>query len=71
MFEDFPDSDSDATDVKVFEEHTEDAAAIADVEGKEVDKMMFELSYVKATKVMNCLNDLFLKNCIQFELADY
>ena len=71
MFEDFPDSDSDATDVKVFEEHTEDAAAIADVEGKEVDKMMFELSYVKATKVMNYLNDLFLKNCIQFELADY
>ena len=70
MFEDFPDSDSDATDVKVFEEHTEDAAAIADVEGKEVDKMMFELSYVKATKVMNYLNDLFLKNCIQFELAD-
>ena len=64
MFEDFPDSDSDATDVKVFEEHTEDAAAIADVEGKEVDKMMFELSYVKATKVMNYLNDLFLKNCI-------
>ena len=52
MFEDFPDSDSDATDVKVFEEHTEDAAAIADVEGKEVDKMMFELSYVKATKVI-------------------
>ena len=38
MFEDFPDSDSDATDVKVFEEHTEDAAAIADVEGKEVDE---------------------------------
>ena len=71
MFEDFPDSDSDATDVKVFEEHTEDAAAIADVEGKEVDKMMFELSYVKATKVMNYLNDTFLKNCIQFELAEY
>ena len=37
MFEDFPDSDSDATDVKVFEEHTEDAAAIVDVEGKEVE----------------------------------
>ena len=33
----FPDTDSDATDVKVAEENTEDAAAVVDVEGKEVD----------------------------------
>ena len=35
MFEDFPDTDSAATEGKVFEEHTEDAV---DVEGKEVDE---------------------------------
>ena len=39
MFEDFPDTDSAATEDEFFEEVTEDAAAIADVEGKEVDEV--------------------------------
>ena len=38
MFEDFPDTDSEATKgTGVFEEATEDAAAVDDVVGKEVD----------------------------------
>ena len=61
MFEnnEFPDSDSDATDVKVFEEHTEDAAAIVDVEGIEVD-VHAELDEGNKSNE-NYLNDLFLK----------
>ena len=38
MFEDFPDTDSEATKgTGAFEEDIEDAAAIAEVEGKEVE----------------------------------
>ena len=38
MFEDFPDTDSAATKgTGVFEEVTEDAAAIEDIKGKEVE----------------------------------
>ena len=40
MFEDFPDTDSEATKgTGAFEEVTEDAAAVDDVEGKEVDEV--------------------------------
>ena len=45
MFGDFPDTDSAATKgTGVFEEVTEDAAAIEDVEGKNLMKLMYELS---------------------------
>ena len=63
MFEDFPDSDSDATDLKVFEEHTEDAAAIVDVEGKEVNEDDVRAELHEGNKSNeNYLNDLFIKN---------
>ena len=40
MFEDFPDTDSEATKgTGAFEEVTEDAAAVDDVEEKEVDEV--------------------------------
>ena len=39
MFEDFPDTDSAATEGEFFEEVTEDTAAVDDVEGKEVDEV--------------------------------
>ena len=39
MFEDFPDTNSAATEGKVFEEVTEVAAAVDDVKGKEVDEV--------------------------------
>ena len=62
MFEnnEFPDSDSDATDVKVFEENIEDAAAIADVEGKEVDEVDVRAKLHEGNKSNDDnLNDLF------------
>ena len=67
MFEnnEFPDSDSDATDVKVFEENIEDAAAIADVEGKEVDEVDVRAELREGNKSNeNYLNDLFIKNIV-------
>ena len=61
MFEnnEFPDSDNDATDVKVFEENIEDAAAIADVEGKEVDEVDVRAKLHEGNKSNDNLNDLF------------
>ena len=57
----FPDTDSDATDVKVAEENTEDAAAVVDVEGKEVDVRAELDEGIKSNE--NKLNDLFIKIC--------
>ena len=71
MFEnnEFPDSDSDATDVKVFKENIEDAAAIADVEGKEVDEVDVRTELREGNKSNeNYLNDLFKKYCFSLSL---
>ena len=60
MFEDFPDTDSAATEGKVFEETTEDAIAVDD-KGKEVD-VRAELDEGNKSNE-NYLNDLFIKIC--------
>ena len=62
MFEDFPDTDSEATKgTGVFEIVTEDAAAINDVEGKEVEvDVRAELDEGSKSNE-NYLNDLFYK----------
>ena len=61
MFEDFPDTDNAATrGIGVFEEVTEDAAAIEDVEGKEVDEVDVRAKLDEGSKSNeNDLNDLF------------
>ena len=62
MFEDFPDTNSAATEGKVFEEVTEDAAAVDDVEGKEVDEVDVRAELDEGSKSNeNDLNYLFLK----------
>ena len=60
MCEDFPDTDSAATKgTGVFEEVTEDAAAIEDVEGKEVEvNVRAELDEGSKSNE-NYFNDLF------------
>ena len=61
MFEDFPDTNSAATEGKVFEEVTEDAA-VDDVEGKEVDEVDVRAELDEGSKSNeNDLNYLFLK----------
>ena len=64
MFEDFPDTDSAATEGKVFEEVTEDAAVV-DEKGREVD-VRTELHEGSKSNENN-LNDLFLN--IVFSLS--
>ena len=61
MFEDFPDMDSAATEgTGVFEEVTEDAAAVDDVEGEEVDEVDVRAELDEGSKSNeNYLNDLF------------
>ena len=60
MFEDFPDTDSEATKgTGAFEEDIEDAAAIAEVEGKEVDVRAELREGNKSNE--NYLNDVFIK----------
>ena len=61
MFEDFPDTDSATTEgTGVFEEVTEDAAAVDDVEGKEVDEVDVRAELDEGSKSNeNYLNDLF------------
>ena len=61
MFEDFPDTDNAATrGIGVFEEVTEDAAAIVDVVGKEVDEVDVRAKLDEGSKSNeNDLNDLF------------
>ena len=60
MFEDFPDTNSAATEGKVFEEVTEVAAAVDDVEGKEVDEVDVRAELDEGSKSNeNDLNDLF------------
>ena len=61
MFEDFPDTDSAATKgTGVFEEVTEDAAAIEDVEGKEVDEVDVRAKLDEGSKSNEYdLNDLY------------
>ena len=62
MFEDFPDTNSAATEGKVFEEVTEVAAAVDDVEGKEVDEVDVRAELDEGSKSNeNDLNYLFLK----------
>ena len=62
MFEDFPDTNSAATEGKVFEELTEDAAAVDDIEGKEVDEVDVRAELDEGSKSNeNDLNYLFLK----------
>ena len=63
MFEDFPDTDSEATKgTGAFEEVTEDAAAVDDVEGKEVDEVDVRAELDEGSKSNeNDLNDLFIK----------
>ena len=58
MFEDFSDTHSAATEGKVFEEVTEDAAVVDD-EGREVD-VRAELHEGNKSNE-NDLNDLFIK----------
>ena len=60
MFEDFPDTGSAATEGKVFEEVTEDAAVV-DEKGREVD-VRTELHEGNKSNE-NYLNDLFVKIC--------
>ena len=69
MFEDFPDTDSATTEgTGVFEEVTEDAAAIDDVEGKEVDEVDVRAELDEGSKSNeNDLNNLFLN--IVFSLS--
>ena len=63
MFEDFPDTDSAATEGEFFEEVTEDTAAVDDVEGKEVDEVDVRAELDEGSKSNeNDLNDLFIKN---------
>ena len=66
MFEDFPDTDSATTKgTGVFEEVNEDAAAIEDVEGKEVDEVDVRTELREGNKSNeNYLNDLFIKNIV-------
>ena len=61
MFEDFPDTDSEATKgTGVFEIDTEDAAAINDFEGKEVNEVDVRAKLDEGSKSNeNDLNDLF------------
>ena len=61
MLEDFPDTDSEATKgTGVFEEVTEDAAAVDDVVGKEVDEVDVRAELDEGSKsIENYLNDLF------------
>ena len=61
MCEDFPDTDSAATKgTGVFEEITEDTAAIEDVEGKEVDEVDVRAKLDEGSKSNEIyLNDLF------------
>ena len=61
MFEDFPDTDSATTEgIWVFEEVTEDAAAIVDVVGKEVYEVDVRAKLDEGSKSNeNDLNDLF------------
>ena len=66
MFEEFPDTDSDATGVKVVQENTEDAGAIVDVEGIEGD-IHAELDEGNKSNE-NYLNDMFLKYCFSLTL---
>ena len=63
MFEDFPDTDSATTEgTGVFEEITEDAAAIDDIEGKEVDEVDVRAELDEGNKSNeNYLNDVFIK----------
>ena len=63
MCEDFPDTDSATTEgTGVFEEVTEDAAAIDDVGGKEVDEVAVRAELDEGSKSNeNDLNYLFLK----------
>ena len=63
MFEDFPDTDSEATKgTGDFEEVTEDAAAVDDVVGKEVDEVDVRAELDEGSKSNeNDLNYLFLK----------
>ena len=63
MFEDFPDTDSEATiGTGAFEEVTEDAAAVDDVEGKEVDEVDVRAELDEGSKSNeNDFNYLFLK----------
>ena len=69
MFEDFPDTNSAATEgTGVFEEVTEDAAVVDDI-GREVDVRAELNEGTKSNE--NYLNDVFIKNCFQFELAEY
>ena len=68
MCEDFPDTDSAATEGNVLEETTEDTVAVVD-KGKEVD-VRAELDEGNKSNENN-LNDLFIKYCFQFELAPY
>ena len=65
MCEDFPDTDSAATEGKVFEEVTEDAAVVDD-EGREVD-VRAELHEGNKSNE-NYLNDLFIRNCFSLSL---
>ena len=60
-FGDFPDTDSTTTKgTGVFEEVTEDAAAIVDVVGKEVDEVDVRAKLDEGSKSNeNDLNDLF------------
>ena len=60
-FGDFPDTDSATTKgTGVFEEVTEDAAAIEDVEGKQVDEVDVRAKLDEGSKSNeNDLNDLF------------
>ena len=64
MFEDFPDTDSAATEGEFFEEVTEDAAAVDDVVGKEVDEVDVRAELDEGSKSNeNYLNYLFIKIC--------
>ena len=65
MFEEFPDTDSDATGVKVVEETTEVAIAV-DAKGKEVDVRAQLDEGNKSNE--NYLNDLFLNYCFSLSL---
>ena len=52
MFEDFPDTDSEATKgTGAFEEVTEDAAAVDDVVGKEVDEVDVRAELDEGSKI--------------------
>ena len=63
MFKDFPDTDSATTEgTGVFEEIIEDAPAIDDIEGKEVDEVAVRAELDEGSKSNeNDLNYLFLK----------